>query len=225
MRYSLSAVFFAGMLHFSSNAVAVSTDFDFSGIFAFDNDVELLSFNLESDSNVTIFSSSWGDDLGDGDGWVERGGFDPSLGIWNSSGELLRRQDDGNIEGTTQSGGVDYTYGIWDVFIEIFLTAGDYTASITQYSNFAESKFLNGGFEHDGNTDFTFDNGYGPEPFFNGVWGISDPNSDPDPRTGVWEFHILAVESASQLQVPEPATIALIALGLVGIGYKRYKAV
>ncbi len=221
MRYSLSTVFFAGMLHFSSSAVAVSTDFDFSGNFVSDDDVVLQSFNLAFDSNVTIFSSSWGDDLGDGDGWVERGGFDPILAIWDSSGILLLQRDDGNIEGTTQSNGVDYTYGVWDTFIEIFLTAGDYTASITQYNNFAVSTLLNGGFQRDGNSNFTFDDGNGPEPFFNGVW--SAPGTDP--RTGAWEFHILAVESASQSQVPEPATIALIALGLVGIGYKRYKAV
>lgn len=216
MRKSLAAGFLVGVLSLSGNAIAIPMDFDFSGTFANDNDVVLLDFSVGVDSTITIFSSSWGDDLGDGTGYVAGAGFDPILAIWNSSGNLVAQQDDGVIEGTTQSNGVDYTHGVWDSFFDVFLTAGDYTASITQFNNFAAGTSLSDGFIHDGNPNFTFDLGFGTAPLFNGVWSTTDT------RTGDWEFHILNVESASQ--VPEPATLALVGIGLAGLGYRRYRS-
>lgn len=203
-------------LLFCGSTYAALMDFDFSGTFSSDNDIVLLDFSLNNDGLVTIFSSSWGDDLGDGLGWVSEQGFDPILAIWDSNGDLVSEQDDGGVEGTTQSNGVDYTYGVWDSFFSVFLTAGDYTASIAQYNNFAVDNLLSHGFTHDGNPNFTFDEGFGTEPNFNGVW-IGD-----DSRTGDWEFHILNVDVATQ-QVPEPTTIALMALSIAGLGFRRKK--
>jgi len=143
-------------------------------------------------------------------------GFDPMLGVWKSDGSFVAFQDDGNNVGSTLSNGVSYNHGTWDSFFDVFLVAGDYIASITQFDNFNLGSNLSDGFDHDGNPNFTFDNGWGgaTQPTFNGVW---DGN---DPRTSNWEFHILNVESASH-PTPEPSTWLLFVAGALGIARLR----
>lgn len=201
-------------------AVAAPMDFDFSGTFTNDNDVVLLNFSVDSDSTITIFSSSWlSPDAGNG--------FDPILAIWDSSGNLIEEQDDGGNVGSTASNGVIYNHGTWDSYFTQSLVAGSYQASITQFDNFAVSTSLVDGFIRDSNPNFTFDEDFGgaTQPLFNGVWDESDP------RTGAWEFHILNVDTASgpgpaPAPVPAPATLALFGLGLAGLGWgnRRKKA-
>ena len=200
----------------SFTASAAPMDFDFSGTFTSDNDVVLLDFSVATDSTITIFSSSWlSPEAGNG--------FDPILAIWDSNGNLIEEQDDGDVAGSTVSNGVSYNHGVWDSYFTTSLVAGSYQASITQFDNFAVSGSLADGFQRDDNPNFTFDFGFGgaTQPLFNGVW-----NDDSDPRTGAWEFHILNVDTASgpgpaPAPVPAPATLALFGLGLAGLGWSR----
>jgi hypothetical protein len=209
----LLSIILAAMLFVCHPAQAL--DFDFSGTFSQDNDVVKLNFTVGADSTITIFSSSWGDPaVNPLDGYVNGLGFDPMLGIWDSSGDLVQFQDDGDVVGYTDSNGVSYGYGVWDSYFDVFLSAGDYTASISQYDNEPNGTNLSDGFFYDGDPTFTQVMNTVPQTYFNGEW------ADGDFRNGEWEFHILNVESASQ--APEPATILLIGTGLVGlVGIRR----
>lgn len=181
-----------------------SADFDFSGQFAQDNEVLRFNFSLGQSSIVTLFTSSW-----------SVGGFDPILGLWDSTGQLLLEQDDSNLGGTLTSNGITYHYGEFDSYINLALDAGDYIATLAQYDNFSASTLLADGFLRDADPNFTaaFDCPNGR--FCQG--SLLDANDDPvDPnRTPNWSLHILNVDTARPNAVTEPPTAML--LGLAGL--------
>lgn len=194
----------------------LALDFDFAGLFHVDNEVVLLEFLMEEPGTVTVFSSSW---LRGNHSGVPEDGFDPALGIWSAGGNLLFFQDDGLRTGATEANGVAYEHGAWDSFFEASLEPGRYLASISQYDNFPVGYYawrsagtpvsLGDGFLRDGVPDFTRRDGFGPQPYFNGLWSAADA------RTGAWEFHILNISRAAQ--VPEPSGLLLLGGGLGGL--------
>jgi hypothetical protein len=193
-----------GLLVMASPAMAL--DFDFNGTFTHDNDIALSSLTVGAASNVTIFTSSW-----------QSGGFDPVLTLWNSSGNFIIEQDDSSGAGSAISNAVTYNYGQWDSYFTYNLTAGTYTVSIAQYNNFAAGTNLSSGFQEDGNPNFTFDYGWGTQPYFNGI------QNDNDARTGNWALHVIHVNPAPTPSVPDTfPTISLLGVAMLALlGLKR----
>jgi len=193
---------------FATVIPAQALDFDFSGTFTYDNDIGLATFTVGSTSTVKIFTSSW-----------QAGGFDPILTLWNSSGNFVHEQDDSMYgAGIAASNSVTYSYGAWDSFFSYTLAAGTYTVSIAQYNNYAAGTNLSNGFQEDGNPNFTFDYGWGAQPYFNGI------QNDFDARTGNWALHVINVQPEIPHGVPDtPATIVLLGLALLALSGLKSK--
>ena len=199
---SVSAV----SMNFIGATSAQAIDFTFTTTFDKDNDVQLVDFSIDSDRNITLFSSSWDD-----------GGLDPIMGLWDANGDLIREQDDIRSTGSIFSNGVEYDYGVWDNNFTEFLVAGSYTVSIGQFDNVASGSNLGDGFVHDGpgNENFTAEFGCTQGSFC----GLNEPN---DNRTNSVTFHILGADSIQG--IPEPGTVVgILAVGLFGATVRRVK--
>jgi hypothetical protein len=205
VQFTLTALTLAASIAISVPARAA--DFDFSGTFEQDNDVLRFDFDIDADSTVTIFSSSW-----------VNGGFDPVLTLFDNAGNFVDYQDDGVFTGSTSSNGVNYDHDVWDIYFTSFLPAGSYQASLTQFDNISLGFSLSDGFLYDGAGNENFTAAFGcSQGSFCGVANIDDP------RTNVWELHVLNVAQANVVElptsVPEPASLlGLLAVSVLGAG-------
>jgi hypothetical protein len=100
----------------------------------------------------------------------------------------------------------------WHTYLDVSLSAGDYTVAIMQYDNFANGPTLSDGFARTGNPFFTgtlvgCSNGQ-----FCDVSGVDPYNN----RTNEWAFDILNVTTATEV-VPVPAAVWLFGSGLMGL--------
>jgi len=185
---------------------ASAANYSFSGNFEYDNDVQLFTFTVGAPSSVSLRSWSYAGGTNAAGTVIARGGFDPILGLFDSTGALVEEQDDAGC-GVVDADSV--TNQCYDTFYTANLAAGTYTASIQQYDNFAAGDNLADGFDFDGVAFQTFSDGF--------------VDATGNQRDSHWAFDILNVNSAVQdgNDIPEPESLALVGLGLFGMAALR----
>ncbi len=197
-------------------SAAQAADFSFTGTFRQDDDVQLFNFNVGAASpNVVLRTWSYAGGVNAAGATIARGGFDPILALFDSSGALINQNDDGGSNVATDLSGARY-----DTYLAIgSLTAGQYTAAVMQFNNFAVGPNLSNGFTRTGQGNFT-----GSAAFNAACANVSSfcdvsGNLDFNARTNAWAFDILGVESAVVATVPVPAALPLMAAGLGLFGF------
>ncbi|MCL6414364.1 DVUA0089 family protein [Aestuariirhabdus sp. Z084] len=192
--------FLIAMLLCSVNVHALAMSY--TGNFSNDDARFYTSFTVTQESTVNLTSWGYAGGTNGAGNVIADGGFDTQLFLFDSAGDLVEDDDDASNVNSASSG------NSWDALLSLILDAGSYVAVLTQYNNDFESGDL-----------------------FTGVWsGAGTSNfvdDDNNQRTSAYAFDISGefVSDVRATTVPEPETLVLFALGLLGIGAaKRRKA-
>lgn len=193
----------AGAALAAANAVNAAP-INFTGEIDYHNDVVYTYFTLDSDANDVRV---WTDSFQSGTN------FDPITALWSADGNLIDQNDDNDtINPATQ------TY-FDSGFSLASLSAGDYIFTVATYANFASGSSLSDGFSYDGQTPIALES-----------WDQPANDVDMGPMWSVW---LDGVSSATNPDdpgdpsnpVPEPGTLALMGLGLLGLGVRKVRKV
>ena len=183
-----AAVLAMGFVTGNANAA----DFSFTGNFEHDDEVQEFNFTVTAPvSGTTLRTWSYAGGTNAAGAEVARGGFDPIVALFDGSGNLIDQNDDSGLVLDPVS------LAAYDSLLTHALSAGNYTATVTQYSSFANGPLLADGFQGTSHTNFSS-------------------------RDSHWALDILNVNSASigasyiseTPPIPEPESYALLLAGL-----------
>ena len=205
------AAAFLLLISFNTQAGVLSSQ----GSFASDDEVKLFSFSLGADFLFSARTWSFGGGINGAGDTIAAGGFAPTLSLFSATGnqDLLQIAQAGAGGSCPSGANTDAASAFcWDVGLSALLSAGDYLLVLTQDSNTPLGPFFNDGFLQAGRGNFT-----GPD--YLGVDGQCIL-VDGSQRTCNWAVDLVLPDRL--VSVPEPGSLALLALGLITIaGLKR----
>ncbi len=172
---------------------AQAAELSLAGNIVNQKDLVQIDFSIASPGAVTLWTDSW--QLGVN--------FDPQLSLYSAAGSLLANFDD-NFARVATAGDFDAS--------QFFaaLAAGQYHLVLSASSNNPNGNTLASGFSYDADAPIALTDWTQP--------GV-DINSINQQKGGFWRVNLSGVDQAGV--VPEPASLALVLAGLLGLGVAR----
>ncbi|MFV0478409.1 MAG: DVUA0089 family protein [Parahaliea sp.] len=187
------AVLFVCVFAGNANAALIN----FTGQIAFHNDVIYTYFTLDNDTtNIRM----WTDSFQNGTN------FDPITALWDSAGNLIDENDDNDLINPATQTYYDSGFSLPS------LAAGNYLFTVATYANFAVGTTLADGFIYDSEAPI-------PLP----TWNQPANSTNMGPFWSVWLDGVDSATNPGTNPVPAPASLLLVALGLMGVAVFRRK--
>ncbi len=163
--------------------------FSYTGTFTHDDETRTFYFTLSSPTSVTVRTFGFGGGTNAAGTVIAPGGFDPTVSLFDSAGNLIAANQDGGCPSVAVEAQTGFC---WDSKMVVPLPAGSYQVVLTQSDNSANGPTLADSFVFAGEGNFT--SGDDTRPGFYDDSGIQ--------RTGAYAIDILgATNSVAQLLV------------------------
>jgi uncharacterized protein (TIGR03437 family) len=144
-----------------------AADFSFAGNFQRDDEHRNFSVTTSKPSTLTVRTLSYAGGANASGIAVPAGGFDPTLSVFDSSGNLIAVNRDGGCDSVARD---PVTAFCWDSSLSVAVPAGAYQIVLTQADNTPQGPTIKDPFVYDGAGNFTAD----PQsPESTGFWDLS----------------------------------------------------
>ena len=189
-----------------------------SGQFVTDDDLVQLTLTVQDTSAVTARTLSFAGGVNFLGAVIPAGGFAPILSLFGPGADLplIAIDRNGGPGGCGTRANDPKTGFCWDGLIQTVLSRGTYRLVLSQDDNAPLGPTFFDGFLRAGGGNFT-----GPE-FRGGPGSFLLVNGDQ--RTANWAVEISGADQAQLVGEPSPASLCLIALGLIGAGGMRRRS-
>ena len=179
----------------------------FVGTFSQDTDQREVFFTLQQADEVVLRTFSYAGGVNSAGTTIPRGGFDPTLSVFDSSGRLVASNEDGGCGAVA----ADAVTGLcWDSYLGLVLPAGNYRLVLTESTNTANGPTLADSFKYACSTanqnaavcsqNFTPDPNPGVLPA--GFWDESR-----NQRVGLYALDVLGASSATAPSINSSSTL------------------
>lgn len=145
----------------------------YTGQIVNDDDERVFYVTLTAPGVLTAQTFSYAGGTNAGGALIPRGGFDPTLSVFDSTGNLVGINKN---RGCTGSNADAVTGACWDAYLAPSLPAGVYRVILTQSENLPNGPFLSDSFVYAGNHSFT----WAPGSAAPGFWDLTENQRLPN---------------------------------------------